>query len=331
MALAGLEHLFDTDGMRAASSLLVPSVSDDDIDAELAAGLAPEEAAELQATRLRLAALEDEAARVTPPADGERSRRRAGDPRDLLEAAARVRPVALAREHLLPVLDELAPLLPDAGLRRGSTVAIGSADPGGSVGGATALALALGAAASAEGSWTALVGLPAVGLGAAAELGLALDRLAVITAPPPEQWATVVAALVGAFDLVLVPVPPTTRIAEVRRLVARARERGSVLVQLTPFAAGSRLPSRDDPSIESDVRLAVTSSRWQGLSGGAGHLQARRLTIETSGRRRAARPRRTDLWLPSPSGAIELVERVEAPSPLLRATPGPDLVVEQAG
>ena len=323
--------------MRSASSLLVPSLSDDDIDAELVAGLPPEEAAELQATRLRLAALEDEAARVTPPPDGERSRRRDGDPRDLLEAAARVRPVAMAREHLLPVLDELASLLPDAGLRRGSTVAIGSADPVEAVGGATALALALGAAASAEGSWTALVGLPAVGLGAAAELGLALDRLAVITAPPPEQWATVVAALVGAFDLVLVPVPPTTRAAEVRRLVARARERGSVLIQLTPFAvaAGSRYPSRDDPSIEADVRLAVTSSRWQGLHGGAGHLQARRLTIETSGRRRAARPRRTDLWLPGPSGAIELVERVDAPSPLLRAMPGPerpaDLVVEQAG
>ena len=141
--------------MRSASSLLVPSVSDDDIDAELAAGLPPEEAAELQATRLRLAALEDEAARVTPPPDGERSRRRDGDPRDLLEAAARVRPVALAREHVLPVLDELAPLLPDAGLRRGSTVAVGSTstvDPGDAVGGATALALALAVAASAEGS-----------------------------------------------------------------------------------------------------------------------------------------------------------------------------------
>jgi hypothetical protein len=308
--------------MRSASSLLVPSVSDDDIAAELAAGLPPDEAAELQATRLRLAALEDEAARSVPPPDGERSRRREGDPRDLLEAAARVRPVALAREHLLPVLDELAPLLPDAGLRRGSTVVVGAGEPDeadGSVGGATALALALSAAASAEGSWTALVGLPAVGLVAAAELGIALERLAVITAPPPEQWATVVAALVGAFDLVLVPVPPTTRAAEVRRLVARARERGSVLVQLTPLAppapAGRRSPVRTDVAIEADVRLAVTASRWQGLSDGAGHLQARRLTVEASGRRGAARPRRADLWLPGPSGAIELAEA--APPSLL--------------
>jgi hypothetical protein len=300
--------------MRSASSLLVPSVSDDDIAAELAAGLPPDEAAELQATRLRLAALADEAERDPHPDHAARSRRRAGDPRDLLEAAARVRPVALAREHLLPVSDALVPLLPDGGLRRGSTVAVGSVgstdadDRAQQVGGATALALALAVAASAEGSWTALVGLPQVGLVAAAEAGIALERLAVITAPPPEQWATVVAALVGAFDLVLVPVPPTTRAGEVRRLVARARERGSVLVQLSPSTpAGGRAPSAGDPSIEADVRLTVTASRWQGLSDGAGHLRARRLTVETSGRRRAARPRRTDLWLPGLSGAIEPV------------------------
>lgn len=314
----------------------MPSVSDDEIAAELAAGLGPEEVAELQAARLRLAALEDEAARSPVPADGARTRRRAGDPRDLIEAAARVRPVALAREQLLPVAGELAALLPDAGLRRGATVAIGSAGEAEPVGGATALALALAAAASAEGSWTALVGLPAVGLVAAAELGLALDRLAVITAPPPEQWATVVAALVGAFDLVLVPVPPATRAAEVRRLVARARERGTVLVQLTPFGpsgpVGRRGPSaRDDLAPEADIRLAVTASRWQGLGDGAGHLRARRLTIETAGRRRAARSRRVDLWLPGPTGAIELVESTPSVVSPVRVRGPVERVVEQAG
>lgn len=286
--------------------LSVPSVSDDEIVAELVAGLPPEEAAELLAARLHLAAIEDEAARVEVPADGERSRRRDGDPRDLVEAAARVRPVALAREQLLAVTPELAPLLPDGALRRGSTVAVGTASPADPAdpmaGGATTLALALAAAASAEGSWVALVGLPGVGLVAAAELGLALERLAVITAPPPEQWATVVAALVGAFDLVLVPVAPRGRTGEVRRLAARARERGSVLIQLvpsTPASASARGPGRgDDAGLEADVRLAVTASRWQGVGGGAGHLQARRLTVETSGRRRAARSRRHDLWLP---------------------------------
>ena len=46
----------------------------------------------------------------------------------------------------------------------------------------------------------ALVGLPAVGLAAAAEAGVALERLVVVERPPPEHWATVVGALVGAFD-----------------------------------------------------------------------------------------------------------------------------------
>ena len=318
--------------MRSAS-LLVPSVSDDEIAAELAAGLPPDEAAELQATRLRLAALEDEADRLHPD-HGSRSRRRAGDPRDLVEAAARVRPVALAREQLLPVTDALAGLLPDGGLRRGSTVAVGSTGDPEPVGGATALALALAAAASAEGSWTALVGLPAIGLAAVAEVGVALDRLAVVTEPPPEQWATVVAALVGAFDLVLVPVPPTTRAAEVRRLVARARERGSVLVQLTPSTSprgGRRRPARDDMAIEADVRLTITASRWQGLSDGAGHLQARRLTVETSGRRRAARPRRADLWLPGPDGTIELAATTPALLPRVVDHAATAPAVEQAG
>src|SRR5439155_22754384 len=61
-------------------------------------------------------------------------------PRERLrEVAGRARPVALARERQLPVLPPLAPLFPDGGLRRGSTVAVA---------GSTALALALAAGAS---------------------------------------------------------------------------------------------------------------------------------------------------------------------------------------
>src|SRR5438045_2983301 len=83
----------------------------------------------------------------------------------LQEVAARARPVALAREHVLPVLEPLQTLLPD-GLRRGSTVAVGS----------TSLALALAAGPSAAGSWTAAAGVPALGLTAAAELGVSPGR-----------------------------------------------------------------------------------------------------------------------------------------------------------
>src|SRR4051794_37218512 len=153
--------------------------------------------------------------------------RRQGAVSRLDEVAAKARPVALAREHVLPVLPPLEPLLPD-GLRRGSTVAVG---------GSTSLALALVAGPSAAGSWTATAGVSGLGLTAAAEIGVALARLVVVADPlssgqGAQAWATVVATLVEAFDLVLARVDRRVRDADARRLAARARDAGSVLVLL---------------------------------------------------------------------------------------------------
>src|SRR5690606_14054535 len=92
----------------------------------------------------------------------------------------RVRPVDLARDRRLPVLPAFEGLLPGAGLRRGATVAVG-ARPG--VTGATSLALALAAGASQAGSWVAAVGLGSLGLVAAAELGVSLERLVLVADP----------------------------------------------------------------------------------------------------------------------------------------------------
>src|SRR5215211_1230971 len=105
----------------------------------------------------------------------------------------------LADERLLPVVPALAPLLPNQGLRRGSTVAVDRS---------AALALALVAGASAAGFWVAAVGLPDLGILAAAETGVALERLALVPSPGPRAWPTVVAALLDAIDVVLVRSPP---------------------------------------------------------------------------------------------------------------------------
>ena len=141
------------------------------------------------------------------------------------ELAERVRPVTLTREQRLPVLPALEGLLPGGGLRRGATVSVGS-----SVGGATSLALALVAEASQQGSWVAAVGVPSLGLVAADELGVALERLVLVAAPERDAWGGVVAALVDGFDLVVLHAGRTgVRTADARRLVARARERGAVL------------------------------------------------------------------------------------------------------
>src|SRR4051812_46786243 len=73
--------------------------------------------------------------------------------------------VVLARDRSLPVLPALQALLPE-GMRRGAVMEVG-AGPG-----ATSLALALTAGASAQGSWVAVVGAPSLGLSAAADLGV---------------------------------------------------------------------------------------------------------------------------------------------------------------
>ena len=222
---------------------------------------------------------------------------------DLAGLAERVRPVALAQQQRLPVLPALAALLPEAGLRRGSTVAVTAA---GGVGGATLLALALVAEASRAGSWLAAVGVPSLGLVAADEVGVALERVVMVAAPDRDAWGSVVAALVDGFDLVVLNggrggVKP----ADARRLVARARERGSVLVQLgTGWAT------------EADLTLTVTAARWEGLEEGHGHLQARRVTVTRTGRGEAAQPRTTELWLPGPGGAADVVEPVAPVRPL---------------
>jgi hypothetical protein len=190
---------------------------------------------------------------------------------------------ALAAERLLPVVPALQPLLPGRGLRRGTTVTVSRS---------AALALALVAGASAAGSWMAAVGLPDLGIVAAAETGIALERLALVPAPGARAWPTVVAALLDAVDVVLVRSPARLPAAQARRLAARARERGAVLVPLGAWPQPA------------DLRLAVTSSAWSGLGQGHGTLQARRVEVLVTGRGAATRERRSLLWLPSPDGTI---------------------------
>ena len=107
--------------------------------------------------------------------------------------------------RMLPVVPELSGLLPGRGLRRGSTVAVATGRAA-RAGGGTSLLLALLSAASRSGSWCAVVGVPALGALAAAESGIALDRLALVPNPGPE-WPTVVAALIDGVDVVVTAVP----------------------------------------------------------------------------------------------------------------------------
>lgn len=185
-------------------------------------------------------------------------------------------------DRILPVLPELRHLLPAGGLRRGSTVAV---TPG-----HTSVLLALLVAASAAGSWCAVVGLPALGASAAAEFGIALDRLALVPHPGPE-WPAVVGALLDGLDLVVAAPPGPVAAAVTGRLAARARQRGCVLVPYAEWAGA-------------DVVLDSPGGGWQGLDPGHGRLRRRYLTISARGRGAAARPREVTVWLPGDLGRL---------------------------
>src|SRR5438132_2854069 len=198
------------------------------------------------------------------------------------------RPVSMAGERLLSVREPLGTLLPEPGLRRGAVVAVS---------GSTSLVLALAAEATTGGSWCAAAGLGSLGLVAAAELGVALERLVLVSSTDRALWPTVAATLLDAFDIVLARPPHHLRAADARRLAARARERGAVLI-----VSGGEWPER------ADVRLTVTRTEWQGLERGHGRLRGRRVEVIAGGRGTAARERLVALWLPAADGGISLAD-----------------------
>lgn len=114
--------------------------------------------------------------------------------------ASRARPVSSSRDQLLPVLRPLIPVLPGGGLQRGAVIAVNTDN------GASTLAFALLAAASAGGSWCAAVGTGDPGILAVAELGVDLDHLALVPWPGG-AWPEVTAILLDDMDAVLVCPP----------------------------------------------------------------------------------------------------------------------------
>lgn len=180
----------------------------------------------------------------------------------------------------LPALAELVP----GGLRRGSAM---------SIRGSTALVLALLAEATQEGSWAVIAGMPDVGVLAAAELGVELERLALVPDPGAEV-AAVLSALIDGFDLVVLDPAVARRMPSqlAHRLAGRLRNRGAVLLAAGPWPGADR-------------ELRVSSRRWRGLTeDGFGHLEFRDVVAGSRGRGAAARPRDVALQLPGPAGAV---------------------------
>ena len=189
----------------------------------------------------------------------------------------------------LPTHPALAELLPGGALAAGGVYAVDNS---------TTLALGLLQGPSAAGSWCAVVGVPDLGVEAAAGLGLDLERL-VLVPHPGEQWLSVVSALVDVVSVVLVKPPMREGRARLgdaaaSKLASRLRQREAVLVSLGEWP-------------RTDARLTVTASTWAGIGSGFGHLTARQVTVSSESRSWAGRAKSRRLWLPGLDQRLEAV------------------------
>jgi hypothetical protein len=107
---------------------------------------------------------------------------------------------------------------------------------------------------------------------------------------PGPEWPTVVAALIDGVDVVVIAVPGQVSASIASRLVARARQRGCVLVPYGRWAGA-------------DVTLQVTQGRWEGLGTGHGRLRRRKVTVIARGRGTAAWPKEITMWMPALAAA----------------------------
>jgi len=191
--------------------------------------------------------------------------------------------------RLLPTNPALADLLPGGALTAGSAYSVADS---------TTLAMSLLQGPSAAGAWCAVVGVPDLGIEAAAGLGIDLERL-VLVPHPGEQWLSVVSALVDVVSVMLVR--PPMRDGRVRitdgsasKLASRLRQREAVLIGLGDWPGAA-------------ARLTVTGSSWAGLGSGFGHLTGRQVTVGSTAAAWQGRAKSRRLWLPGPDQTVTAV------------------------
>ncbi|MBF6327409.1 hypothetical protein [Nocardia transvalensis] len=211
-------------------------------------------------------------------------RRMAAVPARGAVSAGRLPMGADLRREPLPVPSALVELLPEGGLTKGSVVAYS---------GAGSLLTGLLAAVTGSGGHAAAVGLPRLGLLAAAEMGARLERLAVVPDPGSDP-VEVAAVLLDGLDLVVLglgglSVPPS----RTRVLAARARSKGATLVVTGGTWSGAAL------------RIHAQVAGYEGLGRGCGRLRTVRLDVSVRGR--STPPRTGHLELCPRNGRVEWV------------------------
>ncbi|MCU7827302.1 hypothetical protein [Kitasatospora sp. DSM 101779] len=222
---------------------------------------------------------------------------------ELLDATSPETRARERAERTLPVHPLLAPLLPDGGLPRGAAVEVTD----------TALLIQLAATAAARpGVFTAVVGLPDLGLAAALAAGIPHERLLLVD-DPADHYAEVLATLAPVCPLILTRPPARLTDRQAARIEAHLRRHGTALLAHGTPWPGARL------------RLQVTASSWAGLGQGWGQLRARTALIHCTGRAADGRPRTARLLLPDEHG------RLATPAMTTGAATVPPAVVATTG
>ena len=174
--------------------------------------------------------------------------------------------------HSYPLDQPVAHLAPGGALAPGSVVAVV---------GSTRLLLAMLAAASQAGQWFAFVGGAETSFVASAQAGLNLARVAVLPDPAGEATGVIATLLEGLAVVVGAEVQLAD--SQRRRLAARARERGTLLVSAANWPGAN-------------LTLTVTAKKWTGIahsegSGrGEGWISGYELDVRRTGRGAAAAP-----------------------------------------
>ncbi|MFG6403551.1 hypothetical protein [Microbacterium sp. P04] len=184
---------------------------------------------------------------------------------------------------VLPTHPAFTSLLPGGGLRPGAAYALAPS---------SSLLLALMARPSQDGLWCGAVGMPELGIEAAERYGLDLGRLVLIPDPGP-RWLAVTATIAEVLPVVAVRPPSRVTDAEVARLSARLRDRGTVLLVQGAW-----------PQVEATIDVA--DPRWEGLGAGHGYLAGRELTVTVT-HRRSPGARKARMLLPAADGSVTLL------------------------
>ncbi|HEX5300825.1 MAG TPA: hypothetical protein VFW50_27920 [Streptosporangiaceae bacterium] len=219
---------------------------------------------------------------------------------------------------MLPALRELLP----RGLARGTVVAV--AEFG-------LLCLALAAAASADGAWCGIAGLPEAGVLAAAGLGLDAGRILLVPDPGP-AWPQVTASLLDGCELVLLRPPRPAGRSAGRPLGSPASRPAGRSAGAPAGDPAGPVPAQARRRLEATLRrgrgvlivaggwpgaqyrLRVVTQRWTGLGDGRGRLRACCAEITADGRGEAAMTRTRWLWLPGEDGGVALADPRDFPS-----------------